>query len=132
MGAIIARSGKREREEDEIALLVPLDVLLVANDERRLAYGIIAWLWLRRSDGRLVMLARLVRSTVSSSSGKKWDGTVLTGDSGPMCAALSPATEKVAAIIDAVSEKNADGEAISSGLMSGTSSQVGYLGSGSA
>jgi hypothetical protein len=128
----MARSGKREREEDEIALSVPLGVLLVANDERRLAYVIIAWLWLRRSDGRLVMLARLVRSTVSSSSGKKWDGTVLTGDNGPMFTALSPAaTEKVAAISDAVSEKNADGEAISSGLMSGTSSQVEYLGSGS-
>jgi dihydroorotate dehydrogenase len=107
---------------DEIALQVPLDVLVVANDERRLAYGIIARL--RAFDGRLVMLARLVRSTVSSSSGRKWDVTVLTGDSGPMFTALSPATEKLAAIIDAVSEKNADGEPISNGLTSGTSSQL--------
>lgn len=77
------------------------------------------------------MLARLFRSTVSSSSGRKWDGAVLAGDSGPMFTALSPATEKVAAIIDAVSEKNADREGISSGLMSGTSSQVENLWSGS-
>lgn len=69
------------------------------------------------------MLARRVRSAVSSSSGTKEVGTVLAGDRGPMFTALSPATEKVAASIDAVSEKNADGEVIPSGLISGTSSQ---------